>query len=470
MLVEEVTLEYNTAKWFSINRVRNRMKYAKFLIMFLFILLFQFLPGELRAGNTIKNRPFTLIISTNVPEVDIYIDNEWKGKTDDTKAASVSLIKGRAYHVLLKKEGYESKEGTIDMRKIEHDPAPPFTLKKEVPKDPEPKINNSYTNVDKKKSRESISTPPHDKSENNVQQDDFHLLLIVAGGFPLLILVISIFLRIDSNRRNRIGNFALKSVIGRGGFSIVYKARELKSKRIVALKFLKKEARGNPEIVDEFLDEGATIKSLNERIPHAPIVKIISCSNNPCPYIVMEFLPGSDLRAVIQQKTHMSLSRTVWIVKEITRGARALHELDIVHGDLKHKNIMLNHAQVTLIDFGSASKSRETENGGYKEIIGTPTFFSPEHCRGGGISAKSDIYSIGVIFYYLVTGHPPFYSQDRNELISMHLHSPVPDPGIGIPGNIKKLLYSLLDKNPEKRPTAAQLESYLEEILASGVE
>jgi len=197
----------------------------------------------------------------------------------------------------------------------------------------------------------------------------------------------------------------LKS-LGEGGMGAVYKARDHELDRMVALKVIRPELAGHPDILRRFKQE----LILARQVTHKNVVRIFDLGTaDGRKFITMDFIEGSDLKSIINERGKIPAVEAVPIVQQICRGLEAAHLEGVVHRDLKPQNIMVDDAgRVWLMDFGLA---RSMELSGLTRtgvLMGTPDYMSPEQARAERVEAQSDLFSLGIIFFEMLTGRLPF--------------------------------------------------------------
>ncbi len=248
--------------------------------------------------------------------------------------------------------------------------------------------------------------------------------------------------------------------LGSTEHSGVYLAERESTRFRVVLKVLR-QVPGHGVTVgafDRFLHEYETIADIVH--PHVVRIYDLGVADDHA-HIAMEYLGGGDLRARIEKG--IAERQGVQYLKQIASGLSAVHEMGVLHRDLKPGNIMLRlDGSLALIDFGLAKKAKlESEITDKGEIFGTPYYMSPEQGHGGAVDARSDIYSLGVIFFEMLTGKKPFRADTAMGVIFKHANSPVP----ALPGRLgayQALLDRMLAKDPADRPQSArEIEKWL---------
>ncbi|HZG53232.1 MAG TPA: serine/threonine-protein kinase [Pyrinomonadaceae bacterium] len=258
--------------------------------------------------------------------------------------------------------------------------------------------------------------------------------------------------------------FRVECEIGRGGMGTVYLATHLGLERPVAVKVLKPEFAADPEVADRFMREARTMA----RLRHTRAAMIFDAGSLPDgrPFIVMEHVEGSTLADVLAREGPFAPERAVRIACEISDVLAEAHALGIVHRDLKPSNIMLNERGVSVLDFGIAkvltasadvTKTHATTETGL--IIGTPRYMSPEQCLGKPVGPASDLYSVGVLIYEMLSGHPPFTDQLQSAVL-VRQATAAPPPLMArcpeVPRGLALATHTLLAKNPDDRPKSAR--------------
>ena len=270
------------------------------------------------------------------------------------------------------------------------------------------------------------------------------------------------------------GRFRIECEIGRGGMGTVYRATHLGLERPVAVKIIKQEFASDRDVADRFLREARTMAKLRHR--HAAM--IFDAGNLPDGrhFIIMEFVEGITLSDALAQDGRFSPERAVKIAVQICDVLEEAHQLGIIHRDLKPSNIMLNERGVCVLDFGVAkvlvtsTESTATHaTTGSGQLVGTPRYMSPEQCLGQRVGARSDLYSLGVVLYEMLTGRPPFIDPLPSAVLVKQATAPPPPlPQLrpDIPKQLAIAVHTLLAKRTEDRPrTAAVARTMLERSL-----
>jgi serine/threonine-protein kinase len=269
-----------------------------------------------------------------------------------------------------------------------------------------------------------------------------------------------------------LGEFRIVRLLGEGGMGKVFEAEERLSGRRVALKVLRPElARSEP---GRRLFENEM--SILAKLDHPNVVRCLTCAEVDGELMMaLELLPGRTLREVIEQEGAVPWPRAVGLVQQIARalGAAHEHEPPIVHRDLKPENVMvLDDGTAKVTDFGIA-KVLAALGTVTSHSVGTLAYMSPEQIDAGPIDARSDLYALGLVFYELLAGRPPFESGSPRELLNLQCTAaPPPLPEAvrqALPRGIERLVLELLEKAPDARPgSAADVLAELEPFAPSG--
>ncbi|GGO13268.1 putative serine/threonine-protein kinase [Microbispora rosea subsp. aerata] len=270
------------------------------------------------------------------------------------------------------------------------------------------------------------------------------------------------------------GRYELEGVVGRGGMAEVYRARDIRLDRVVAIKTLRSDLARDHTFQARFRREAQSAASLN----HPSIIAVYDTGEDmmdgtPVPYIVMEFVDGRTLRDVLRADRRLLPERAMELVDGILRALDYSHRGGIVHRDIKPANIMLTvNGEVKVMDFGIAramadSAATMTQTA---QVIGTAQYLSPEQARGERVDARSDIYSTGCVLYELLTGQPPFTGDSPVAIAYQHVREdPIPPSRIDpeIPQWADAIVLKAMAKDPLQRyQSAAEMRADIQRVLS----
>ena len=274
--------------------------------------------------------------------------------------------------------------------------------------------------------------------------------------------------------------FEIISLIGRGGMSAVYKARQLTMERLVAIKVLHLHLVSHSVTMKRFQQEAKAVSKLTH--PHIVAVHDFGTLPERQPYLVMEYLEGDTLAAVLEREKLLGFERALPIFRQICQGLEHAHQRGIIHRDVKPSNVILLQSEVVpdfvkIVDFGIAKLLPLSGIEGQKltrtgEVFGSPQYMSPEQARGHSPDARSDIYSLGCIMYEVLTGEPPFLAQSLLETMYMRLTddpAPISDkrPDLGVPYAVEDVVLKALSREPDQRQQSmAELAGQIEKTRA----
>lgn len=287
-----------------------------------------------------------------------------------------------------------------------------------------------------------------------------------------------------ARQRDRVGerlaDFELEEVIGRGGMATVWRASADRGET-VALKVMNPELAEDPLLRKKFLREGAVLEKIQANWPEAPIVRVrnwgprpegveVGGASDPTPWVALEYLEGRTLLQHIRDSPHpFEISGVLRFAGQVALGLRAAHDCGVYHRDLTPDNILLLSDDATdpvirLIDFGVARHEFTEVHTLDGSIFGKPPYMAPEQGRGLVVDGRADLYSLGIIVYLLLTGETPF--SDSNPLMVLQMHSLMPPPPLPehLPSSVIEMVEALLEKDPEDRVPDA--ETLLQQIQA----
>ena len=248
------------------------------------------------------------------------------------------------------------------------------------------------------------------------------------------------------------GRYEITELIGEGGMADVYKAVDVVDGKEVAVKILKKEFAESEEFLRRFRNESKAIAVLS----HPNIVKIYDVGfSEKIQFIVMEYIDGITLKEYMESERVLNWKDSVHFVTQILRALQHAHERGIVHRDIKPQNIMMfTDGTIKVMDFGIAKFAREEGRTATDQAIGTVHYISPEQARGDVTDAKSDLYSVGVMLYEMLTGQKPFDTDNPVSIAVMHMQNIAELPrhiNPDIPEPIEEIIVHAMEKNPDDR-------------------
>jgi serine/threonine-protein kinase len=263
--------------------------------------------------------------------------------------------------------------------------------------------------------------------------------------------------------------YELQQLVGSGGMSSVFRAHDRVLERTVALKVLHERHTGNQDIVDRFTREAKLVAGLT----HQNIVSVIDRGDyEGSPFIVFEYVDGENLKQVVVREGALPVERALELAVEVASALAFAHQKGFVHRDVKPQNVLLNgKGQAKVTDFGIArpleSKSDETATG---TVLGTCDYLSPEQAQGRRVDGQTDVYSLGIVLYELLTGEVPFTGENFVAVAMHHINTPPPPVSLkrpDVPQRVEAAVDKALAKEPEERfATMADFQAELEACLA----
>ncbi len=237
--------------------------------------------------------------------------------------------------------------------------------------------------------------------------------------------------------------YEIVQLLGQGGMGAVYKARDRELDRLVALKVIRPEMAVNPEVLRRFKQE----LILARQVTHRNVIRIFDLGEaDGIKFITMEYIEGRDLKSLMTEKGKLSFEETARIIEQVCLALEAAHAEGVVHRDLKPQNIMLDkQGKAAVMDFGIA---RSMESDGMTQtgvLVGTPDYMSPEQVMGEHVDARSDLFTLGVILYELLTGSPP-YKADTTQAAMFKRTREVPRPPIEADPTVPQFLSDVAAK------------------------
>ena len=252
------------------------------------------------------------------------------------------------------------------------------------------------------------------------------------------------------------GRYQIKDTVGVGGMAIVYEAIDLKTGETVALKMLKESISDNPQALRRFINESKAVAMMD----HANIVKILDVSvKTEYKFIVMEYIKGITLREYMNKKHKLSWQEATAFIAQILQALDHAHMRGVIHRDIKPQNIMIMEGGfIKVADFGIAKLPNAETVTMIDHAVGTIYYISPEQARGKKIDTRSDLYSLGVMFYEMLTDELPFLAETSYAIMTKHINeAPVPPRQRvpQLPVGIEQIILCAMEKDPARRYQSA---------------
>ncbi|MBW2276674.1 MAG: protein kinase, partial [Deltaproteobacteria bacterium] len=269
--------------------------------------------------------------------------------------------------------------------------------------------------------------------------------------------------------------YRIIDLVGRGGMGAVYRVEHVKMGKVMAMKLLHGELSQNQEVARRFRREAEAVS----RLSHINTVSVFDFGNHHgMMYLVMEYIEGRDLSEVLREQGPLSATRVAPILVQVCSALIEAHGKGIIHRDVKPENILVSQQYdqrdfVKVLDFGLAKlreqreRTKITQDG---SLVGTPYYMAPEHIRGEGVDARSDVYSLGAVMYKLLTGETPFSASSPMGIITKHLTEKVDPPSmrfpnLDIPKQCDAIVLKAMNKGPDDRyGSAYELRSALADL------
>ena len=257
---------------------------------------------------------------------------------------------------------------------------------------------------------------------------------------------------------DQLDHFAIDAIVATSGMATVFRARDLNTGAQVAIKVPHPEIESDPALFDRFQREA----EIGTKIDHPGVMKVFANPDRSQVYMVMEWIDGRLLRQILNEEKKLPLERAVRLTVRICEALEHIHANGVVHRDLKPENIMVDaEDNIKLIDFGIAANagSRRLTFANFSRNMGTPDYISPEQVRSKRGDARSDIYSLGVMLYEMLTGQVPFSGPNPFAVMNDRLlNAPVPPRTLepSITPQLQEILYRALEREPKNRYHSAR--------------
>ena len=257
---------------------------------------------------------------------------------------------------------------------------------------------------------------------------------------------------------DQLDHYRIDSLVARSGMASIFRATDTRTGRAVAIKLPHPEMEADPIFFDRFHRE----EEIGKKLDHPGVVKVLNDEERSRRYMVLEWVEGRLLRQVLNEVKKLSPERAIKITLGLCRALDYIHSQGVVHRDLKPENIMVDaEDRIKLIDFGIAANagSRRLTFAKLTEAMGTPDYISPEQVKGKRGDARSDIYTLGIMFYEMLTGKVPFTGPNPFVIMNERLiNHPIPPREVNpdITPELQEIIYRALERDPKKRYASAR--------------
>jgi serine/threonine protein kinase len=269
------------------------------------------------------------------------------------------------------------------------------------------------------------------------------------------------------------GRYQIADLLGQGGMSAVYRATDPNLSRVVAVKIIHPHLSNSPDFVRRFEAEAAAVA----RLRHNNIIQVYDFNHDGSTYyIVFEFVPGETLQAWLRrlnaENRKLPVEESVRIAAAVADALEFAHQQELIHRDVKPANVMINmRGEPILMDFGIAKIVGGTQHTATGAVIGTARYMSPEQIKGERVDTRTDIYSLGVMLFEMLSGRAPYESDSAMTMMMMHVQDPVPNVlnvRPDVPPALAQILHRALAKEPQNRyATAAEMAAALRSVVDS---
>jgi serine/threonine protein kinase len=276
----------------------------------------------------------------------------------------------------------------------------------------------------------------------------------------------------DLHPGDQLDHYRIDALVARSGMASIFRGTDVRTGRSVAIKLPHPEMEADPVLFDRFQRE----EQIGKKLDYPGVVKVLNGEERSRRYMVLEWVDGRLLRQILNEQKKFPPERAIRITLALCRVLDHIHSQGVVHRDLKPENIMVGpEDQVTLIDFGIAANagSRRLTFAKLTEAMGTPDYISPEQVKGKRGDARSDIYSLGIMFYEMLTGKVPFTGPNPFVIMNERLlNNPIPprEANPEVSPQLQEIIYRALERDPNKRyPNAHEFALDLEHPEKVGV-
>jgi hypothetical protein len=413
------------------------------------------LPDSLRtppADSAARPTTGRLVVEAGVAGARVFLDDSARGRTDRDGRLALEAPPG-PHRVELRKEGYRSLQTTARLGA-----GGTRTLSLEL-------------------------TPAPTTASTTDRLGGTNLLLLFFGALVGLAVLVGGFLVITGwqegtfvrwfRAREQFDRYDILDVLRRSEFATVYRANDPEEHGPVALQVLDDPYTDDPERVRSFLEKGRTLHQLHTAAPDAPLLNVYRVgrehdADDGRPFVAFEHLSGETLLSLLKDTGPLDGTNALTAIRQVCRALKVAHAHDIFHGAVTPENIIVVQRspefRVKLVGLGLRGQNESAQ----MPTDGTAAYVAPEQLRDGQGDWRADMYAVGMLFYKLVTGAPPYADDDPTRVLERTEQTSRPDLPDSIPEYVKPVFYRMISADPDRRPTAARVVSVLELFEAAG--
>jgi serine/threonine protein kinase len=257
----------------------------------------------------------------------------------------------------------------------------------------------------------------------------------------------------DLHSGDQLDHYRIEGLVARSGMASIFRGTDTRDGRAVAIKLPHAEMEADPILFDRFQRE----EDIGRKLDHPGVVRVLVDDKRSRRYMVLEWVEGRLLRQILNEQKKLPAERAIRITLALCKALEYIHAQGVVHRDLKPENIMIGpNDEVKLIDFGIAANagSRRLTFAKLTEAMGTPDYISPEQVKGKRGDARSDVYSLGIMFYEMLTGKVPFTGPNPFVIMNERLlNNPIPPREVNpeVTPELQEIIYRALERDPSKR-------------------
>jgi len=409
-------------------------------------------PADTAASDTAEAAPARLLVDASEADAQVAVSDSIYGRTGPDGRLTVETASGNV-QVTVQKEGFQPAQTTARLEAGEQ-----HSLSVEL----------------------SPATTTETASSGTLGDNFLGIFLAALAGLAAVVAAIlgiagwkqGLFTRWLQGGK-QFDRYDVLDVLQRSEFTTVYLASDPPEHRRLALKVLDDPYAGRADHAQQFVEKGRTVQNIRKNDPDAPVLQVYRVGreddrSDGRPFIAHEHLEGDTLLSHLKEVGQLDTPAALSTIRQVCVGLRAAHDIGVHHGAVTPENIIVVETdapfEVTLVGFGLGAPGKSTQVLTESMAGSTAAYVAPEQLKNGHGSWRSDMYAVGMLFYKLVTGAPPYADDDPARVMERQEQEPRPDLPDRIPEHVKPVFYRMISNDPERRPTASRVVSVLDLI------